>query len=95
MQLTHDITFIQEGFAGFAQLSRSLNDRVEAAEACIEVAKELLKVAEEQEPKHWEEWASCTTIRELEAWVAKEISAKRLVYATKLEERLDNTGTIL
>lgn len=52
MQLTHDITLIQQGFVGFAQLSRSLNIRVEAAEAQAEVIEEFLKVVEERELKH-------------------------------------------
>lgn len=54
MQLTHYITLIKEGLVGFAQLSHSLNDRVEIVEAHAEVTKELLKVMEEQELKYLE-----------------------------------------
>lgn len=72
MQLTHTITLIQEGFAGFVQHSHSLNDKVEATEAHAKVAEELLKVAKERELKHQEELSSShNIIWELEAWVVK------------------------
>lgn len=68
---------------GFAKLSHSLNNKIEATKARAEIAEEVLKVAEERELKLWEELsASCNTIQELEARVAKKkkIIAKRWAY---------------
>lgn len=97
LNAAHDITLVQKGFSGFAQLGHSLNDKVEAIEDWTKVAKEVLKVFEERELKLQEFSTSQNIIQELEARVAKkkEIIAKRQAYAIELETRLDNIRILL
>lgn len=55
MQLAPDITQVQEGFSGFAQLGHSLDDKVKVAMAWAEVTKKVLRVFEGREIKLQEE----------------------------------------
>lgn len=51
----HDIAIINEGFKSFMKLSRSLKDRVEIADARVEISEELRKAGKAREAKLKEE----------------------------------------